>query len=70
MDDLLKKLNTLVSAQVNDLTSTLPGFDRKPDVSRQAADLRQRVDTAMAHEEQLRSTVLTLRDEKIGRAHV
>jgi len=63
MDDLLKKLNTLVSSQVNDLAAKLPGFDRKPDVSRQAADLRQRVNTAMAHEEQLRSTVLTLRDE-------
>ncbi len=63
MDDLLKKLNTLVSAQVNDLASKLPGLDRKPDVSRQVADLRQRVDAAMAHEDQLRTTVLTLRDE-------
>jgi|GEM_PF-2294414 len=63
MDDLLKKLNTLVSAQVNDLASKLPGFERKPDVSRQVSDLRERVNTAMAHEEQLRNTVLSLRDE-------
>lgn len=63
MDDLLKKLNTLVAAQVNDLTAKLPSLGGKPDVSRQIADLRERVNTAMAREEELRNTVLTLRDE-------
>lgn len=63
MNDLLKKLNTLVSAQVNDLTSKLPSLGGKGDVNRQVADLRERVNTAMAHEESLRTTVLTLRDE-------
>ena len=58
-----KKLNTLVSAQVNDLTSKLPSLGGKGDVNRQVTDLRERVNTAMAHEESLRTTVLTLRDE-------
>jgi hypothetical protein len=66
MDDLLKKLNTLVSAQVNDLAAKIPSFGGKPDVSRQVTELRERVNTAMAHEEQLRSTVLTLRDEIVN----
>lgn len=63
MDDLLKKLNTLVSAQVNELAAKIPGLGGKPDVNRQITDLRERVNTAMAHEEELRNTVLTLRDE-------
>jgi hypothetical protein len=63
MDDLLRKLNTLVSAQVNDLAAKLPSLDRKPGLSRQVADLRQRVGDAMAHEERLRADIAALQRE-------
>ena len=64
MYDLLKKLNTLVSAQVNDiasdLASRLPNIERKPDLDRQVAELRQRVAAALEHEDRLRAQVNAL----------
>ncbi len=63
MDDLLKKLNTLVSAQLNDLASKIPIPSSKSDLTRQATDLRERVNAAMAHEEQLRANINALREE-------
>lgn len=70
MYDLLKKLNTLVSAQVNDLASDLasrlPNIERKPDLDRQVADLRQRVAAALEHEDRLRAQVNALQQEIAG----
>lgn len=70
MYDLLKKLNTLVSAQVNDLASDLasrlPTIERRPDLDRQVAELRQRVAAALEHEDQLRAQVNALQREIAG----
>src|SRR5690606_135172 len=66
MYDLLKKLNTLVSAQVNDLASRLPSLERKPDLDRQVAELRQRVAAALEHEDSLRAQVATLQQDIAG----
>jgi phage shock protein A len=70
MYDLLKKLNTLVSAQVNDLASDLasrlPNIERKPDLDRQVAELRQRVAAALEHEDRLRAQVNALQQEIAG----
>lgn len=70
MYDLLKKLNTLVSAQVNDiasdLASRLPNIERKPDLDRQVAELRQRVAAALEHEDRLRAQVNALQQEIAG----
>lgn len=70
MYDLLKKLNTLVSAQVNDLASDLasrlPNVERKPDLERQVAELRQRVAAALEHEDRLRAQVNALQQEIAG----
>lgn len=70
MYDLLKKLNTLVSAQVNDLASDLasrlPNIERKPDLDRQVAELRQRVAAALEHEDRLRAQVNGLQQEIAG----
>lgn len=66
MYDLLKKLNTLVSAQVNDAISRLPALERSPDLARQVSDLRQRVAAALEHEDSLRAQVATLQQEIAG----
>lgn len=66
MYDLLKKLNTLVSAQVNDLTSRLPHLERKPDLDRQVVELRERVAAALEHEDKLRAHVAQLQQEIAG----
>lgn len=66
MYDLLKKLNTLVSAQVNDLTSRLPHLERKPDLDRQVVELRERVAAALEHEDKLRAQVAQLQQEIAG----
>lgn len=70
MYDLLKKLNTLVSAQVNDLASDLasrlPNIERKPDLDRQVTELRQRVAAALEHEDRLRAQVNALQQEIAG----
>lgn len=66
MYDLLKKLNTLVSAQVNELASHLPSLERKPDLDRQVAELRQRVAAALEHEDKLRAQVGALQTEIAG----
>jgi hypothetical protein len=66
MYDLLRKLNTLVSAQVNDLTSRLPNLERKPDLDRQVSELRTRVTEALSHEDALRRQVEAVGDEISG----
>jgi hypothetical protein len=66
MYELLKKLNTLVSAQVNDLASRLPTIERRPDLDRQVAELRQRVAAALEHEDRLRAQVNALQQEIAG----
>ncbi|GIK28535.1 MAG: PspA/IM30 family protein [Chloroflexi bacterium] len=66
MYDLLKKLNTLVSAQVNDLTTRLPHLERKPDLDRQVVELRERVAAALEHEDKLRAQVAQLQQEIAG----
>ncbi len=66
MYDLLKKLNTLVSAQVNELASHLPNLERKPNLDRQVTELRQRVAAALEHEDKLRAQVGALQTEIAG----
>ncbi|HEX2623323.1 MAG TPA: hypothetical protein VHL11_24350 [Phototrophicaceae bacterium] len=63
MNDLLKKLNTLVSAKLNDITPNLPRFERTPDMDRQVNELRQRINEALEHEDQLQATAQALRAE-------
>jgi hypothetical protein len=66
MNDLLKKLNTLAKAKLNDLTPNLPSFERTPNLDRQVNDLRQRINEALDHEDQLQRNAQALRDE-VGR---
>lgn len=64
MNDLLKKLNTLVKAGLNDLTPSLPKIERKPpDLDRQVTELRERINAALEHEDRLQATADTLRAE-------
>ncbi len=66
MNDLLKKLNTLMRAQLGDLTPDLPSFPRRPDLDGQVEDMRARINDALAHEDQLMAKVQALRDETQG----
>lgn len=63
MNDLLKKLNTLVRASLNDITPSLPRFEREPNLDRQVADLRQRINEALEHEDDLQAQVNSLHQE-------
>lgn len=63
MSDLLKKLNTLVKANLSDLTPNLPKFERSPNLDRQIAELRDRINSALEHEDKLQATANTLRTE-------
>lgn len=64
MNDLLKKLNTLVKASLNDLSPALPKPDRKaPDLDRQVDDLRTRINAALEHEDRLQAMANDLRAE-------
>lgn len=63
MNDLLKKLNTLMRAQLGDLTPDLPSFPRRPDLDGQVEDMRARINDALAHEDQLMAKVQALRTE-------
>jgi phage shock protein A len=63
MNDLLKKLNTLARAKLSDLTPNLPSFERSPNLERQVNELRQRINEALAHEDQLQAMAQGLRDE-------
>jgi hypothetical protein len=66
MSDLLKKLNTLVRSNLNDLTPNmpgLPGLGRAPNLDAQVSELRGRINAALAHEEGLQATAGALRAE-------
>lgn len=63
MSDLLKKLNTLVRANLSDVTPNLPRFERSPNLDRQVSELRDRINSALEHEDQLQATANTLRAE-------
>jgi hypothetical protein len=66
MNDLLNKLNTLARARLNDALTNLPSlprFERSPDLQRQVNDLRQRINAALDHEDELEGQVNTLREE-------
>jgi phage shock protein A len=63
MNDLFKKLSTLARASLPDVSPSLPRRDRPPDLDRQVKELRQRINAALDHEDQLQATVRTLRDE-------
>lgn len=63
MSDLLKKLNTLVRANLSDMTPNLPRFERSPNLDRQVSELRDRINSALEHEDQLQATANTLRAE-------
>lgn len=63
MSDLLKKLNTLVRSNLSDLTPSLPRFERSPNLDRQVSELRDRINSALEHEDQLQATANTLRAE-------
>ncbi len=64
MNDLFKKLNALIRASLNDARPDLPHRAPRPvDFDRQVVALRQRINDALAHEEKLKATVLSLRDE-------
>lgn len=71
MNDLFKKLNTLIRANLNDVKPELPRREPRPiDFDRQVNTLRKRINDALAHEEKLQTTVIALRDEadKLDRA--
>lgn len=71
MNDLFKKLNTLIRANLNDVKPELPRREPRPiDFDRQVDTLRKRINDALAHEEKLQATVIALRDEadKLDRA--
>lgn len=64
MNDLFKKLNTLIRANLNDAKPELPRREPRPvDFDRQVDTLRKRINDALAHEEKLKATVMSLRDE-------
>lgn len=63
MSDLLKKLNTLVRSNLSDLTPNLPRFERTPNLDRQVSELRDRINSALEHEDQLQATANALRAE-------
>lgn len=63
MNDLLKKLNTLVNATINDLTPSLPRFERTPDLDRRVKELRERINAALEHEDELQAAAQALRAE-------
>jgi len=64
MNDLFKKLNTLIRANLNDAKPELPRREARPiDFDRQVDALRKRINDALAHEEKLKGTVISLRDE-------
>lgn len=62
MDDLFKKLNTLIRATAPDIKPSLPRRDSPPDLDRQVYDLRQRINSALEHEDDLMATVRQLSD--------
>ncbi|MCU0495969.1 MAG: hypothetical protein MUF87_01305 [Anaerolineae bacterium] len=63
MNDLLKKLNTLVRAGLNDITPSLPRFEREPNLDRQVSELRQRINESLEHEDDLQAQVNALHNE-------
>ncbi len=72
MNDLFKKLNVLVKAGVNDLLGNAPATDRprrlKPeqlgkDIDREIAALRQRINEALAYEDELQAKVQSVSSE-------
>lgn len=63
MNDLLKKLNTLVSATVHEVAPSLPRLERTPDLDRQVRELRERINAALEHEDKLQGAARDLRDE-------
>lgn len=65
MDDLFKKLNTLIRSNLNDVTPNihLPKRSRPIDLDRQVDDLRKRINAALEHEDHLQATVRKLRNE-------
>ena len=74
MSDLFKKLNVLVKAGINDLLSNEPGSDRprrlKPeqlgkDIDKEVTMLRQRINDALAYEDELQGKVRALTDEVV-----
>ncbi|GAB4508930.1 MAG: hypothetical protein OHK0046_02860 [Anaerolineae bacterium] len=67
MNDLFKKLNTLVKATVNDTVGD-PFRPRTPDPLSKKMDqdieaLRQRINEAIAHEDKIRASITTLQQE-------
>ncbi len=63
MNDLLKKLNTLVRASINDLPNAIRRGALPPDADAQIKDLRERINAAVEHEDHLAETVRILRAE-------
>jgi hypothetical protein len=65
MDDLFKKLNTLIRSNLNDMTPNihLPKRTRPIDLDRQVDELRKRINEALAHEDRLQAAVRQLRNE-------
>jgi phage shock protein A len=72
MSDLFKKLNVLVKAGISDLLSNEPNSDRprrlRPeqlgkDIDKEVTMLRQRINEALAYEDELQSKVRALNDE-------
>lgn len=71
MDDLFKKLNTLIKSNLGDIKPELPRREPRPvDLDRQVDTLRKRINDALAHEDKLQISVVALRDEadKLDRA--
>lgn len=67
MSDLFKKLNLLIKSNLGDLMgesrAPLPPERLGKDIDREVAALRQRVNEAVAYENQLRARVQSLQDE-------
>lgn len=57
MEDLFNKLNTLLRANLNDVTSNIPGFERKKSLEKQVSDLRKRINDALATEDKIRAQI-------------
>lgn len=64
MDDLFKKLNTLIRANLGEVPNIhLPRLQRSVDLDKQVEDLRKKVNEALEYEDTLQATVHNLRAE-------
>lgn len=67
MNDLFRKLNTLVKARVNDVLGDIPSLPQhsplSPKVDQDIATLRQRINDAIDYEDTLQNRIAALHDE-------